>query len=292
MRLRLACEHEQGWKIATFAILRSMTKRIPTWRLAASLLLVAAASTSADAPATRFDCPPVTLATSAQSGRLLILPGVGNTRFHLAGFVARAEQQLPGFDVDVEPWGVPFLTLHNLRAHQRNVATAERIAGEIAAWRRAHPLESFYLVGYSGGGGMATLVTAALAADVRIDRLILVAPAVAPDYPLEKKVLPRVRDFVVNYSSERDLQVGWGTSTFGTIDRKHTPSAGAIGFDTADARLLEYRWSAVDEPFGHRGNHLAYLSARWQAAKLLPALDPALDANALRARWARTCKES
>jgi hypothetical protein len=101
-----------------------------------------------------------------------------------------------------------------------------------------------------------------------------------------------VREFVVNYSSERDLQVGWGTDTFGTIDRKHTVSAGAVGFDTADERLLEYRWSAADEPFGHLGNHVAYLGRRWQAAKLLPALDPSVDSGALRARWALTCKES
>ena len=77
---------------------------------------------------------------------------------------------------------------------------------------------------------MATLVTAALPDDVSIDRLVLVAPAISPDYPLADNVLPHVREHVVNYASERDLQVGWGTRTFGTIDRKKTDSAGAIGF--------------------------------------------------------------
>ena len=96
----------------------------------------------------------------------------------------------------------------------------------------------------------------------------------------------------MNYSSDRDLQVGWGTRTFGTIARKNTASAGSIGFETANERVLEYRWSEADAPFGHAGNHLAYLSARWQAAKLLPALDPFVGPSALRAHWARTCKES
>jgi pimeloyl-ACP methyl ester carboxylesterase len=222
----------------------------------------------------------------------LILPGVGNTRFHLAGFVAAAERQLPGFEVEVRTWGVPFLTIHNLRAHERNVATARGIAAEIATWRRAHPGEPFYLVGYSGGGGMATLVTAALPDGVAIERLVLVAPAISPDYPLAADVLPHVGEFVVNYWSERDLQVGWGTRTFGTIDRKMTDSAGAIGFTAHDARLLEYRWSVADEPYGHFGNHLSYLGQRWQAAKLLPALEPATTAANLEAHWARTCKES
>jgi hypothetical protein len=139
---------------------------------------------------------------------------------------------------------------------------------------------------------MATLVTAALPADVVIDRLVLVAPAISPDYPIVSAVLPHVREFAVNYSSVRDLQVGWGTRTFGTIDRVNTASAGAVGFAARDERLLEYPWSAADEPFGHAGNHLAYLNRRWQAAKLLPALDPMFDPEALRRQWAHTCKES
>lgn len=261
-------------------------------RVLASLLACVTA-TAADVPARRLDCAaPVASTPSGAEGRLLILPGVGNTRFHLAGFVAAAERQLPEFDVEVRTWGEPFLTIHNLRAHERNVATAVRIAAEIAAWRRAHPDAPFYLVGYSGGGGMATLVTAALPDGVAIDRLVLVAPAISPSYPLESEVFPHVREYVVNYASERDLQVGWGTRTFGTIDRVYTDSAGASGFAAAHEQLLEHHWSSADVPLGHAGNHLAYLSQRWQAAKLLPALDPSLDAKALIARWARACKES
>ena len=142
------------------------------------------------APAGRWDCGPAPVtAPSPVAGRVLILPGVGNTRFHLAGFVAATEAQLPRFDVEVRTWGKPFMTIHNLRAHERNVATAASIAAEIAAWRRANPDAPFYLVGYSGGGGMATLVTAALPDDVAIDRLVLVAPAISPDYPLATDVL-------------------------------------------------------------------------------------------------------
>jgi pimeloyl-ACP methyl ester carboxylesterase len=270
-----------------------MTKPIDTACKALLVLLATAAVTVADTPATGTLCSPAPrVGAVAETGRLLILPGVGNTRFHLAGFVERAEAQLPNFAIDVQPWGVPFLTIHNLRAHERNLATAARMAEEIAAWRRAHPTAPFYLVGYSGGGGMATLITAALPEDVQIDRLILVAPAIAPDYPLEREVLPHVRELVVNYASERDLQVGWGTRTFGTIDRKLTASAGAVGFGVEHPRLLEYRWSMADEPLGHRGNHIAYLGERWQTAKLLPALDPSLDSTELVAHWASTCKES
>ena len=58
---------------------------------ALALVLVCAGATAADEPVRHFDCGPErTVAPSPIEGRLLILPGVGNTRFHLAGFVAAA----------------------------------------------------------------------------------------------------------------------------------------------------------------------------------------------------------
>jgi pimeloyl-ACP methyl ester carboxylesterase len=264
-----------------------------TRALAALVAAVAIGTgTIGDAPPAYWRCAVAPPAIAAQvRGKLLILPGVGNTRFHLAGFVSRVTEQLPGFEVEVRTWGTAFLTLRNLRAYEHNIATAEQIAADVTSWRRAHPDEPFYLVGYSGGGGIATLVAAALPAGVSVDRLILVAPAIAPDYPFAVNALPHVREFAVNYASERDLQVGWGTRTFGTIDRKNTLSAGAIGFASTDPRLLQYHWTIADEPFGHRGNHLAYLNPRWQAAKLLPALHPYVGPQDLVARWAQTCEE-
>ncbi|HLF12555.1 MAG TPA: hypothetical protein VJA26_15240 [Gammaproteobacteria bacterium] len=261
-------------------------------RLMVALLLIAG-MTTADTTGSRWECAGErSAATSANSsGRLMILPGVANTRFQLAGFVERAQAQLPGFQIDVRPWGIPLLTLHNLRAYERNMATAAAIAEEITAWRRAHPTGTFYLAGYSGGGGMAALIVRALPADVVIDRLILIAPAISADYALDRDVLPHVRELVVNFASERDLQVGWGTRTFGTIDRKATASAGAVGFNSDDSRVLQRHWTLDDAPYGHRGNHLAYLGGRWQSAKLLPTIDPALTAEQVLAHWARTCKE-
>jgi pimeloyl-ACP methyl ester carboxylesterase len=253
-------------------------------------LSLAAFALAADSTASRWDCGAVADVTTSVRGRVLIMPGVGNTQFHLAGFVERLERQLPNFDVEVRPWGTPFRMIENLQAEERNFSTAAEIAEDLATWRRAHPNEKLYVVGYSGGGGMVTLVTSALPADVSIDRLILVAPAISPDYPIEERVLPHINEFVVNFASALDLQVGWGTRAFGTIDRKNTASAGAVGFELADPKLLQHLWSADDIPFGHLGNHLSYLNSRWQRAKLLPALDPSLSLHQVRAQWAQTCK--
>lgn len=229
-------------------------------------------------------------APAAARGRLLVLPGVGNTSFVLSGFKQRAERLLPGFDVEVRTWGTPLLPLANLRSHERNLETARRIAADITAWRAQHPGELLYLVGYSGGGGIASLVVSELPVGVTIDRLVLVAPAIAPDFAVESRLAPHVEEFIVNYSSPRDLQVGLGTRVFGTIDRVETASAGAVGFTAEHAALLEWRWTPAEQRLGHPGNHLAYLTPPWQHARLLPALDPRLSAAHVEARWRTPCR--
>lgn len=179
--------------------------------------------------------------------------------------------------------------LANLRAHERNVATARRLAADITAWRRAHPDELVYVVGYSGGGGVASLAVAALPDGVTVDRLVLVAPAIAPTFNVEARLVPHVEELIVNYASPHDLQVGWGTHTFGTIDRVYTPGAGALGFATTHRAVLEWRWSPAERSLGHRGDHLSYLTRTWQQARLLPALDPRLGRAGIEARWQTQC---
>lgn len=274
-----------------------MTLSFAARRARLLLTLLVAGASAADAAHAGQPCPEPAAAAAAEradchDGRILVLPGVYNTRFQLEGFVERAEASLPGFDVEVRRWGTPLLPLKNLRAHERNVATARQLAAEIAEWRRDHRDEPFYLIGYSGGGGMAVLVASSLPDGVQIDRLILVAPAISPGYPLERDVLPHVRELVVNYASHRDLQVGWGTRTFGTIDREYVDSAGAVGFPVDDPRLVQWHWSPADRELGHRGNHVAYLGSRWQAAALMPALDPEVTAEALAAEWAARHEEN
>ena len=223
------------------------------------------------------------------TGRLIVLPGVGNTKYHLAPFVERATRQLPGFEIDFRPWGVPFLIIRNIQAEARNAETARQMAREISDWRRAHPDELLYLFGYSGGGGLATLIVSELPDDVTVDRLVLMAPAISPDYPIGERVLSKVKEFAVNYASTYDVQVGWGTRNFGTIDRVDTNGAGAVGFDAKHPDLLQWHWRESYRALGHRGNHRSYLAGRWQYEFLLPAIDPRLSADDVRARWARAC---
>ena len=140
---------------------------------------------------------------------------------------------------------------------------------------------------------MATLVTAALPDDVAIDRLVLVAPAISPDYPLADRSLA-ARARVRRQLRERARSAS-------RLGHAHVRHDRPQEHRRAPARSASPpRTSACSSTTGRRPTRrsatpaitLLILSGRWQAAKLLPALDPSVDPEALRARWAQTCKES
>jgi pimeloyl-ACP methyl ester carboxylesterase len=218
-------------------------------------------------------------------GRMIVLPGIHNTLFHLDGFIDMARVSLPNFHIDRRKWGLTFLGIINLRAEEKNVAFARTLAADITRWRRDNPDALLYLMGYSGGGGVAALVLAELPADVYVDRLILIAPAISSEFPIESYAAEHVSDFVINFASRKDMQVGLGTKLFGTIDRKYEYAAGYQGFAANFDRLAQWHWNKADRQIGHRGNHVAYLGRRWQRDFLLPAMDPSVSRNELERLW-------
>ena len=222
---------------------------------------------------------------SEVEGRMIVLPGIHNTLFHLNGFIDMARVSLPGFQIDRRKWGLTFFGIGNLRAEEKNLSVARELAADITQWRSEHPDEVLYLMGYSGGGGVASLTLAALPADIYIDRLILIAPAISSGFPIEGHAADHVREFVINFASTRDMQVGLGTRLFGTIDRKFEYAAGFDGFSTGFDSLAQWHWREADRRIGHRGNHIAYLGRRWQRDFLLPALDPAATPGSLEYLW-------
>lgn len=218
-------------------------------------------------------------------GRLIVLPGIHNTLFHLNGFLEMARLGLPNFVIDRRKWGLPLLGIRNLRAANDNRAFAQRVAADIAAEYRANPQVPIYLMGYSGGGGVAALILEELPEDVTIDRVLLIAPAISAEFAIDRYAAESVSDFVVNFASRKDLQVGLGTHLFGTIDRKYEYSAGYEGFQASSDKLAQWHWRKADRSFGHFGNHISYLGRRWQREFLLPAIDPRQTRAGLERLW-------
>ncbi len=227
---------------------------------------------------------PLTTQPAGPRGLVLIFPGVVNVETQMSDLAGMLNRRHPGLLARVQPWGPALRSIKNLTDVEGNRRRAADLAREIAEYRRREPEAIIDLVGFSGGGGFAALVVEALPAEVQIDRLVLVAAALSRSFPFEAALLPRVREFVVCYSSPLDVQVGLGTRWLGNVDGAKSPSIGAVGPPTSDGRVLHVRWKSDMLRQLHFGNHLSYLSRTWQRKYLVPALDPALDADALRAR--------
>lgn len=264
---RLHCESQRG---ATVPRASRRWKPVPRrawviWGLTALVLTPA----GCHRPVARHSaaCP------SGERGRILLLPGISNTSGELAGLSLLLEKEFPDRDVDVRPWGPPMLLFSNLSGYEENLRRARGLAEELTAYRLAHPDRTLDVLGYSGGGAMACFVVASLPERVRVDRLVLVAPAISRQYPLETAVLPKVRDFTVVFTSPYDPLVGAGTRVFGTMDRRNAASAGSLGFPIEDDKLVQVRWEPKMLTDGHFGGHLDYLSLAWQRKYLLPAFD-------------------
>lgn len=103
------------------------------------------------------------------------------------------------------------------------------LAEEIRAVKAADPQRPVYLLAHSAGTAVC-LAAAEQLPPGTIERIVLLAAAVSPDYDL-RPALRATRLEVVAFSSSWDLFfLDWGTSQFGTADRFYGPSAGLRGF--------------------------------------------------------------
>ncbi|MFO0838024.1 MAG: hypothetical protein U1D55_05810 [Phycisphaerae bacterium] len=187
-----------------------------------------------------------------------------------------------GVDTAMEfhEWVPVFGTLVNLMSYERNRRDAARVAERIVAYDKQYPHRPVDLVGYSGGGGMAVMVAEALPDDLHLRRVLLIHPAVSPDYGLTR-VLRHVDEAVVSFSSPSDwLVLGAGTAMFGTMDRKNAFSAGKDGFvvekavpdESLRSKLIQHVWSEADLRHGHVGMHAGILGYEWNRDVVAPYL--------------------
>jgi pimeloyl-ACP methyl ester carboxylesterase len=208
--------------------------------------------------------------TQLDRGLVMVLPGVEQTAWSMLGLVDGLRDAGVDQAIDVRFWGTrPFGTFPNLCSYELNRKRAKNLAGRLADYVQTHPGRPTTLIGYSGGGGIAVFAAEALPVGVKIDRLVLVAPALSPCYDLGV-AREHVREGIVSFCSERDVfMLGWGTQTFGTMDRVKTESAGKCGFRDGLGQplhqdgLKQVLWQEKWCEYGHAGSHHGYLSRAW-----------------------------
>jgi hypothetical protein len=172
--------------------------------------------------------------------------------------------------------------LDALHAIARNHREATNIAGLITDQSRQFPGMPIDITAHSGGCGLAIWTLEQLPDDVKVDTVLLLAPALSPRYDLSK-ALRHVRGNVYVFSSVHDTMVlSAGTQIFGTIDGVYSKAAGFGGFVAppgADAgeyrKIVPCPYQEVWKEYGDFGGHLGPLSRKFATVVLAPLLvDP------------------
>jgi pimeloyl-ACP methyl ester carboxylesterase len=220
-----------------------------------------------------------------QNGLVYVLPGIEGQSVLNRNIVIGLDAGGVRSAIEIYDWtyGIPGSTVMNLVDLERNRREAARLAARIVDYRDRHPGKPVHLIGHSGGGGVAVLTLEALPPGRQIDMAILLAPALSPEYDLSV-ALRRTRFGIQNYFSEND--VGFlmlGTTVFGTADRSHGVSAGAVGFrmppEASDAmrevyrdKLRQVEWDPRLKRVGASGSHIGWASEAFARDYLAPRI--------------------
>lgn len=223
-------------------------------------------------PISRFS---ITSSERVDAGLVIILPGIEGRSFLNLGLLNGLLDAGVPYALEVHDWtsGLPFAGLWHLRDRARHRQEAARLAERIAAYQAEHPGRPVWVIGHSGGGGIALLTLRALPEDVRVHGVVLIAAAIDPAFDLAS-VEDRVETAIWNITSYLDcLFVGIGTVVFGTIDGVHTVSAGCWGFQKSTTRKLRempYRFAML--PSFHFAGHFGCVNRRFVERYIAPLL--------------------
>ena len=227
--------------------------------------------------------PPVETPEAEAAALVLIADGVGG--FELTSFGLRHVVGQGGGPelVRAVPWGHGWGRWHaDLTNIPNQRAGARAVADRVLAWREAHPDRPAYLVGKSGGTGIAVGALELLPAG-SVEAAFLLAAALSPTYDLTRALRAVGREIVAFWSPLDVIILGAGTWLFGTMDRVHSVGAGLVGFRPPDdldaagralyaAKLRQVRWTPEMVASGHLGGHAGTDNPAFLRRYILPLL--------------------
>jgi len=184
-----------------------------------------------------------------ENGLVVILPGIeGESRFNRdirRGLVMAGVQRA----IPIYNWGRPIPGLGMLLNQMDfigNRLAGVRIAKMIEGYQDKHPGRPVFVVGHSGGGGVAVFTAEAMSKGRQVDGLVLLSASIWAGYDLTK-ALGKCRNGIVNFHNPNDVGLlAIGTTLASNVDGMRGPSAGLDGFDLpkpgdAPSKLAAYR---------------------------------------------------
>ena len=209
--------------------------------------------------------------------RLIHLPGIAGSRLLDQYFVKGIRAGGYAGEIEIYDWTAGDPGLGALLARRRNEEQAARLAERLAGLLKDDPQLKIRLVGHSGGSGIAAWALERLPEGMRVETLVLVAPALSQRYDLSD-ALARVRGKAYAFTSEHDVIVlGAGTRVLGTIDGVKEEASGLRGFtkpkgadDAQYAKLVPMPYTAAWMKFDNIGDHIGPMGRRFAAAVISP----------------------
>jgi pimeloyl-ACP methyl ester carboxylesterase len=159
--------------------------------------------------------------------------------------------------------------------------SGQNLADQVLRCREESPGQPIYLVGHSAGCGVVLRAAANLPPDT-LERIVLLAPAVAADHDLRAALTSARRGIDSFYSGHDWACLGVGVLLTGTTDRRWTIAAGKVGFrpiitcpgdEALYAKLRQYPWDSSLSCVGHKGGHYGAYQPAFLRAFVLPLLD-------------------
>lgn len=167
-----------------------------------------------------------------ENGLIVLLPGIdGCTTVcdNIARGLYAVDQPAA---LEIHDWrSFPGWNPFHLTTARKNRQQAARICQRIRSYQQQYPDRPVHLVGHSAGAGMALFVLEELNENLmQVTTATLLAAAISRRFDVEPLIRATTRG-IWNFWSRGDLPtVGLGTLIFGTMDRRHSVSAGALGF--------------------------------------------------------------
>ena len=251
--------------------LSSVAAEAPLSRLRSSIRQTTARLT----PNVRSDNRTLFYEKNLDSGLTIVLPGVfGKTPYNtrLISLLKETSTAVEYYD-----WtkGVPLFMRRGLSRDSRNSAAVREIAMKIESYQDRYPGRPVYVVGLCAGAGLACEALTRLSDGRRIESAILLGPALSADYDLAP-ALKATRRGIDSFHSPLDIPVLMALTTFvGTIDGRHMPAAGAIGFlrrTHEKAKLRQHIYNPKMLMQGHLGGHFGWTATKFVGRNVVPII--------------------
>jgi hypothetical protein len=196
-------------------------------------------------------------------GLIVVLPGIEGRSNSNEDIKRGLEQaRVPGYIV-IHDWGFPvpggmgmLMNQIDVRGNRR---AGEKLAKKLMTYQKAYPGRPVFLVGHSGGTGIAVFALEHLRRmrGNPIEGAFLLSSSMSANYPLNTALSMTRRGIVNVYNPSDVATLGAGTGTFGNVDGGRGAAAGLRGFSTRYPKLFQTRVRSSDVSGFSTPHHIA-----------------------------------